>query len=273
LKRFISIVRKLIWEPTRFTQMQDVGGCRVVLNNLTLAEQLTKELLKTLPHDLVDADDYIKTPAQSGYRGVHLIYKYRPESKDAEVYRGMKIEIQIRTDLQHAWATAVEVAETCTGYALKDSRGRVDENYVRFFQLVSSALALREGTPLVPGVPADVEELCVFEEMLGVRGKLAAYGAATDEGLSFPPGAEYYLLDLDTSGSRSVTTIKGFTRDQLDEANAEYAEADRQIQESDERQVVLVSASSVSQLRSAYPNYFLDSRAFISVVDQILGEA
>lgn len=57
-------------------------------------------------HQYVGMDDYISTPKESGYRSLHLKYKnknkYRPD------YDGLQIEIQLRTKLQHIWATAVE---------------------------------------------------------------------------------------------------------------------------------------------------------------------
>jgi ppGpp synthetase/RelA/SpoT-type nucleotidyltranferase len=270
LKRFISIVSKLIWEPTRLIQMQDIGGCRVVLDDLAQVKELARNILNTMPHELIDGDNYIERPTHLGYRGIHLVYRFNPVSEDAEAYRGMKIEIQIRTRLQHAWATAVEVAETCTGYVLKNSRGDINAEYLRFFQLVASAMAQKEGTPLVPDVSADVDELRGLEDRLRVRSNLTAYGAATHEGLSLPPGAEYYLLDLTPGVKEAQITITGFTRTQLEQANAEYAAADRAIRDGDARQVVLVSASSLAALRSAYPNYFLDSTAFTSAVDEIL---
>ena len=54
-------------------------------------------------------DDYITTPKDSGYRGVHLIYRYYSDKN--ETFNGLKIEVQIRTALQHAWATAVDENE------------------------------------------------------------------------------------------------------------------------------------------------------------------
>ena len=42
----------------------------------------------------------------SGYRGVHLIYRYNSDRKTE--YNTLLIEMQLRSQLQHAWATAVE---------------------------------------------------------------------------------------------------------------------------------------------------------------------
>lgn len=47
-------------------------------------------------------------PRESGYRGVHVVYEYGASKKE---YHGLRIELQVRTQLQHAWATAVETMD------------------------------------------------------------------------------------------------------------------------------------------------------------------
>src|SRR2546427_10228515 len=96
-----------------------------------------------------------------GYRGIHLIYKYRSKSRRHRVWRGLRIEIQIRSQLQHAWATAVETVDAFTGHGLKVSGGTGTEkkDWGRFFALMSSAIACRENCPIVPNTPSTEEEL------------------------------------------------------------------------------------------------------------------
>jgi hypothetical protein len=148
----------------------------------------------------------------------------------------------------------------------------MNADYLRFFQLVASAMAKREDSQVVPNVPFDVDQLRDIEDRLRVRGNLAAYGAATMEGLKLPMDAEYYLLDLNPGNESSSVNVTGFTRDQRDQAYAEYAEADRALrEEGGGRQVVLVSGASLAQLRKGFPNYFMDSRDFTYFVDEILG--
>ncbi len=53
-----------------------------------------------IKHILAQEDDYIEKPKKSGYRGVHLIYKYF--SDKIQTFNGLKVEVQIRTALQHA---------------------------------------------------------------------------------------------------------------------------------------------------------------------------
>jgi len=69
----------------------------------------------------------------------------------------MCIEIQIRTLLQHAWATAVETVGTFINMPLKSSLG--DEGWLRFFALMGSAMAIAEGKSTVPGTSENIQEL------------------------------------------------------------------------------------------------------------------
>ena len=75
----------------------------------------------------------------------------------------MRIEIQLRSRLQHAWTAAVETMGTASGQALKSSEG--DEGWLRFFVLMASEIAFSEGFPLVPDTPDDRD---------GLRRELAA---------------------------------------------------------------------------------------------------
>lgn len=72
-------------------------------------------------HELEAVDDYIADPRSSGYRGTHLIYRYF--SDRVETYNGLRVEVQLRSHLQHAWATAVETVGTFLKQALKASQG------------------------------------------------------------------------------------------------------------------------------------------------------
>ena len=145
LKRLSSIAAKLVrFETMELWDVQDIGGCRAIVQTVNNANQLVGLFKKSwMRHELKHEDDYIQQPRRSGYRSRHLIYRYYSDKN--EVFNGMKIEIQIRTPLQHAWATTVETVDAFTQQALKSSRGRSD--WERFFQLMGTEMAFREGTP------------------------------------------------------------------------------------------------------------------------------
>src|SRR5690606_21046694 len=75
----------------------------------------------------------------------------------SSVWNNLDIEIQIRTRLQHAWATAVETVDVMKGTDLKSGGGTPD--WREFFALAASAIAIQEHQPPVPGTPSTLEEI------------------------------------------------------------------------------------------------------------------
>jgi ppGpp synthetase/RelA/SpoT-type nucleotidyltranferase len=114
IKRLSSIEAKLLrFKTMQLSQMQDIGGCRAIVSTTEQVKELMKKYEKSdLKHNLDDIDDYILLPKQSGYRSVHLLYKYNIDKVAPAIYNGLFIEVQIRSRLQHAWATAVETVGT-----------------------------------------------------------------------------------------------------------------------------------------------------------------
>ncbi|MGA7218279.1 MAG: RelA/SpoT domain-containing protein [Candidatus Sulfotelmatobacter sp.] len=162
LKRRPSIEIKLRDNPNmKLSQMQDIGGCRAVLSSITKVRHLVKmykEAHAKNPKDRSDWDgsddfDYIACPKPDGYRSVHMVFRFQSSSEEHKIYNGQRIEVQMRTKLQHAWATSVETAQLFTGQALKSKVKNASEDWLRFFALASSLFALREKSPTVPGAP------------------------------------------------------------------------------------------------------------------------
>lgn len=80
IKRLSSIMLKLERFPLMtLSQMQDIGGCRAVMSNTTKVRALVRDYKGSeIKHELSQEDDYIQNPKESGYRGIHLVYKYYP---------------------------------------------------------------------------------------------------------------------------------------------------------------------------------------------------
>lgn len=272
IKRLYSIGHKLERFPSmKLTQVQDLGGCRAILSNVAHVRGVQRYYLKksSIKHPLSTVDDYIATPKNSGYRGVHLVYRYFSD-KNRKMYNGMKIEMQIRSKYQHAWATAVETVGMFSGQALKSSLG--SEDWQRFFALMGSAIAMRESAPAVPGVPTRrkelIDELRQYAVALNVDARLREYGNALQSLATNSQDAHYFLLELDPgSGHLKIT---GFVASQAAEANEQYAEAEKLVKENPSRDAVLVSVDSINALSRAYPNYFADTRLFAELMSQAL---
>ncbi len=219
IKRLPSIRGKLArLAGMKLSRMQDIGGCRAVLRDLGSVRDLDDVFLRSrMKHRLVRRDDYISSPADSGYRSIHRAYRYF--SDRTTTYNGLLIEVQLRTRLQHVWATAVETVGTFTRQALKSSQG--ESEWLRFFALMSSELAMREGSPIVPETPEDPEELHAeirgLAQRLDVVNRLTAYGAALQYLESQKPTDRYWILELDAT--RFTLRVRGY-RDSVVAADA-----------------------------------------------------
>lgn len=209
--------------------------------------------------------DYIHNPKPSGYRSLHLVYKYHSEKKDA-YNQNMLVEIQFRSRLQHVWATALETMGLFTKQALKAGQGA---GYVkRFFVLVSSLFAMRENCPIIPGTFKDENELVSEIEQINDQYHLLEILSAIRVALDHENGVKldkkgYYVLILNYITRK--LRIRYFSPSQIDEANTLYTQIESNHAE-DEIDAVLVRAASFSELKAAYPNYFADIGEFLDLV-------
>lgn len=264
LKTKPSTLSKLRRFPRmQLARMQDMGGCRAVLDTVAQVRELREACVGSVgEHQLVRDIDYIDRPKPSGYRGVHLIYRYRGDNP----FNGLLIEIQARSRLQHAWATAVETAGAFLQHALKFSEG--EEDWLRFFALAGSALALKEGCPTVPGTPSGASalhrELREYASRLHVVARLREYGQLIRDMSTFRRIGAFYFL-LERRPADGTTIIIPYDKDELEEATADYL-----VFEEEGRDAVLVSTDSLDDVRRAYPNYWLDARVFLREMRGIL---
>ncbi|HZF01601.1 MAG TPA: RelA/SpoT domain-containing protein [Methylomirabilota bacterium] len=261
----------------KLSQMHDIGGCRAVLRSVSQAEDLTAVYEKaTIKNALRGGKfhrkyDYIKNPKDSEYRSIHLVYKYHSDSKKLAIYNDLKIEIQIRSKLQHAWATAVETVDFFTGQALKSNIGEV--SWKRFFALASNEFARIEKRPLVPGTPENEaesrKELQSYVAQISLlEGLRTATGIVTTGLGGVSKDGHFFLLQLNLQNRTIQTTT--FRQNQAAEAQEKYLEAEKNNRDRP-MQTVLVSVDSLAALPKAYPSFYLDISEFVRVLNKILG--
>lgn len=102
----------------KLQRMHDIGGIRAVVADMRAVDELYRSYIESsrkkgrkFIHELIRQYDYVSQPKDSGYRGRHLVFRYHNERPEMECYNGLTIEMQLRTKLQHIWATAVETFE------------------------------------------------------------------------------------------------------------------------------------------------------------------
>ncbi len=258
IKRMQSIRKKLSREPGNLAQMQDLGGCRAIVPTISDVTRLV-EIYRGLNsfHNIRLDRSYIDNPREDGYRSHHFVFEFEGTG-DQAAYNGRRIELQIRSRLQHAWATAVEAVGLVRSEDLKGGEGNPD--WLRLFLLMSSELADFEGTPVAPAAPSKPER---EKEIKALDKKLRAINMlenlrqglqATEEWIT--RNTKYFLIQYNNR-DRTVR-VQGYNKP------VGAADSYSQTENAANANVttVLVEVDKIESLKEAYPNYFLDVRLF-----------
>ena len=195
-----------------------------------------------------------------------------------------RIEVQIRTRLQHLWATGLEAVGEVYGvdYKNPDVCASLEGEYqtwYRFLVLSSHLFAFEEGQPGVPDVTdnlavvrREINEICestrLFKDLHEARSGIFVQADSDEKD-------EYFLLCL--SRSTQLFRIEGFP--EFEAANDKYQRIEKEalridagndvvIAEPEFDNVVLVKAESAESIKSSYLNYSLGVDGFISEVKQ-----
>lgn len=284
VKRVDSIVGKLRRKNCTFQldTMCDIAGCRVVVASVEEVYEvfdrlrLKDEIQIRTVNERDQVKDYIGLsslgpgPKEDGYRSLHVIVECMDERFG---YGKLLCEIQIRTELEHAWATALETHDIMAAEGmLKFGAGSDDAR--RFFMLASAAFALKEGAPEVPRVSVDLPE--ILDEINEIEGRcniLARLRACSGSVVivnrhAVISEAKYCILQIDYE--QQSTKIYVYPESQEAEASERFSILERE--KVGMQDVLQVLVSSLGELEKAYPNYLSDISYFISSLDDLLPE-
>lgn len=151
LKRVVTTLDKLDRKQNmKLTRMQDVGGCRAILPNQDVVHGVIKRMERS-KWTIKSLDDYAVDPKPTGYRAVHVVV----------VREEHMIEVQLRTERQHLWASTVERFSARPGFEwLKDGNG--PPVAVDFFRLTAEIMTLQDlQRPVDRNMMKQVDELRV----------------------------------------------------------------------------------------------------------------
>lgn len=263
LKRMKAIRAKLRRSPVELHKLQDLGGCRFILPTIADVHKLTAALKEQMPHTLRSERNYIAEPKPDGYRSQHLMYTYIGR-KGRAIYDGRRIEVQVRTQLQHAWATTVEAVGLFRGEQLKNHQG--SDEWLRLFELMSSEFAEAEGCPVPQSVAnmaqrqREIRHLAASLDALQVLESVTHGFRGADVPLASDYNATHYLIRYDHASKTvrvepyrmSITATRSYDiAEELDNRTGW-----------DTQNVVLVEVDKIANLKAAYPNYFGDVGLF-----------
>lgn len=180
----------------------------------------------------------------------------------------MNVELQIRTKLQHQWATAVEIIGLYKKESYKSGLG--DNKTREFLCLCSNLFAISENTPIDEKYHNKnkndlCKELKKLNEELKVLDYLSGLTVFADKQKQIIKNKKIkfclILLKLD----ERRLNVSPF--DNIEEAKKSYAILEKEIAKSKKNwDVVLISIDDIKALKKAYPNYYLDSKEFVQSV-------
>jgi ppGpp synthetase/RelA/SpoT-type nucleotidyltranferase len=261
-KRKRTIFDKLHRIPgMQLSRMDDIAGCRLIFKNIkdlyAFRGRLHKARFNHKLRNTVDKYDYIKNPKETGYRGIHDVYEYDVNSAAGKPLAGLYVEIQYRTLVQHAWATAVEVIGFVTESQPKFQQG--DKRYEKAMALAAEILArayekskgpfpVLEDREIVHQFFALDEELSLLATLRGLN---AANQAVTEK--------RNTILIFSHAGDLDIKTFRDAT-----EALKSLFELEKQFPD---RDIVLVRADTSDEVRLAFRNYFSDATEFIQLIE------
>lgn len=269
LKRTPSILLKLSNHKTmRLSAMQDIGGLRAILDTTEEVYELLALYKKSKSkHTMFALDDYIEDPKKDGYRSIHLIYKL-------ERTPSLFLEIQLRSQLQHIWATGVEVFGTLKNSSFKSGQG--SQRWLEFFSLLSSVFAIKEDRPvlkqhrslskleLIDLLKNIITELQVIDNLNVYTAVYKTFSKNTAKGRK----GHYSLILLNSR--ESTISLKTYSANQYDIAAKAYLDLEREHFNDKQINIVLVNTGDIKKLEESYPNYFMDTKTLVRNLSLIM---
>lgn len=262
-KRKNTIFDKLQRLPSmQLARMDDVAGCRLIFKDIKSLNRFRETFHKARFNHKRRNDsnkyNYINNPKNTGYRGIHDVYEYDVNSESGKGLVGLYIEIQYRTLVQHAWATAVEVVGFITESQPKFQQG--DKRYERAMALASEILARAHEN--LKGPFPDKSDREVLEDFLEIDKELSLLKTlrGLNQAKSEVSNKKNAILIFSDKGELEVRSF----RDATDALRALF-QLEEEMPHND---IVLVRADSSEEVQLAFRNYFSDAREFIRLIDR-----
>jgi ppGpp synthetase/RelA/SpoT-type nucleotidyltranferase len=268
LKRMPSIRRKLANIPGNLNQMNDLAGCRVILPGMEDVEAFLDGIRSGTANEVFREYPYIQAMKPDGYRSHHMVLKFRGAGDEA-VYQGRRVEVQIRTQLQHSWATAVEAVGLYRREDLKAGRG--DTNWLRLFRLMSEEFAREEDCEAASA--ERTLEITELEKKLDAVETLERLSQAFSysENYIFDPKDKPDYFQIEYDRAKGTVRVRPFFGPIYATMSYDAAELKNAESGSGETKIVLVEVDEIENLRAAYPNYFGDVQKFKSKLRDAAG--
>lgn len=258
LKRRPQILRKLRRLSVRLTQLQDIGGCRIIVDRNgdvdDIIKYISEKISKSDFAEIVRETDYRDLGRDdTGYRAYHIILNVS----------GFRIELQIRSKIQHYWSESIERTSVIYGYRLKEKEG--SEDVISYFKTFSNILHLIESNHSIDSASEiELQQRRVAAEttISAQSGKGALSGHVNSDIVKVMSEREKqnagqlnnWILVFDwNDGNFVLWDVVGRN---TDEAIRAYSRYEAQFPEEEKYEVVMIGSSDISTVPQTHSHYF-----------------
>lgn len=257
LKRKPQIIRKLRRFSVRLSQLQDIGGCRIIVDDNATVDRLYKFIIeranKNKAFSVEKITDYrTKGRDDSGYRALHLII----------THSGRSLELQIRSQIQHYWAESIERTSVIYGHHLKELEG--DAMVINYFKSLSDVFnEIENSRNPTSRQKIDIDRLRISaENIIKSSDKNKILGSFVNEDIirtlsdieSKQEGFNNWIFVFDWNLG-TFTTWKMVDRNSGNATEA-YVDYEKQFPAALGYEVVMIGSSDVATVRKTHSHYF-----------------
>lgn len=259
LKRKPQILRKLKRFSVRLSQLQDIGGARIIVEQNKDVDDLVSFLKGKFQGNrkirVIRMTDYRGEGREdSGYRAYHVILE-----RD-----GYKMELQIRSKIQHYWAETIERTSIVYGHHLKELDG--DSIVISYFKKLSDLFyEIEAGRKPSAELKTKVEELRIkSEQIIQNSDEKNVFNSHVNEGIvkdlerkersRGEEGLNNWIFVFNWNIG-SFVSWDLITNDPI-EAIKQYVKYENNYKSEDGFEVVLVGSSKVTTVRQTHSHYF-----------------
>lgn len=283
-KRIETIISKLCRpEKPKLDRIHDIAGTRIIFENIKSLEDYIDILENT---ELVNFKEkinedknrynYIKNPKSDGYRSIHKVFYYSSNipystlNEKSFNLENKKIELQLRTRLQHIWATTVEIYDIINKSNIKTgTHNKLETKEGLFFKNCSLVFEGIESND-VEKIKININKIFRDKDLVEIYNRLKGIKNIKNIELPKTLGSDEVFI-LITDLNKGKTTF--FTTDPIEKndkqdtflINASY----RRLEEKNtkgEYILLLLTLGDIKKLKNVYPNYFLNTNKFISIL-------
>jgi ppGpp synthetase/RelA/SpoT-type nucleotidyltranferase len=258
IKRKPQILRKLKRFSIRLSQLQDIGGIRIIFEN-------NKHIDRFI--------DFMKNKISRGhYFSIERETDYREKGRDDSGYRAMhlilmrkevKIELQLRSRIQHNWAERIERTSVIYGYYLKELEGAKEVlDYFKslsnvFYEIECERMPQKNMIQHLESKRLECEEIIKLSDKKNVFNGFVNekfFGAMISKDAMLKTTFHNWIIvfDWNTGQFQHWLLVTG----KSDDAIETYVSCEKKWSEEKGYEVVLIGSSDPTTIKKTHSHYF-----------------